>query len=40
MSIKRRIAVNLLHVAPGDEGGSEEYSVEVLRALAEKDQKK
>ncbi len=36
MSTKRRIAVNLLHVAPGDVGGSEEYSVEVLRALAEK----
>ena len=36
MATKRRIAVNLLHVAPGDVGGSEEYSVEVLRALAEK----
>ena len=36
MPTKRRIAVNLLHVAPGDVGGSEEYSVEVLRALAEK----
>ena len=35
MSTKRWIAVNLLHVTPGKVGGSEEYSVEVLRALAE-----
>ena len=35
MSAKARIAVNLLHVIPGNVGGSEEYSVETLRAVAE-----
>ena len=35
MSNKARIAVNLLHVVPGEVGGSEEYSVGVLRAFAE-----
>jgi len=35
MSRKKRIEVNLLHVTPGNVGGSEEYSVEVLRAFAE-----
>ena len=34
MSTKARIAVNLLHVIPGNVGGSEEYSVETLRAVA------
>ena len=35
MLTKARIAVNLLHVVPGKVGGSEEYSVETLRAVAE-----
>ena len=35
MLTKARIAVNLLHVVPGNVGGSEEYSVETLRAVAE-----
>ena len=35
MPNKARIAVNLLHVVPGNVGGSEEYSVETLRAVAE-----
>ena len=35
MSTKARIAVNLLHVVPGNVGGSEEYSVETLRAFKE-----
>ena len=39
MSNKARIAVNLLHVVPGNVGGSEEYSVETLRAVAESDLK-
>ena len=39
MSNKARIAVNLLHVIPGNVGGSEEYSVETLRAVAESDLK-
>tara|TARA_Y100000590_G_scaffold178313_1_gene203450 strand:+ start:1799 stop:2914 length:1116 start_codon:yes stop_codon:yes gene_type:complete len=37
---KARIAVNLLHVVPGEVGGSEEYSVETLRAVAESKPKK
>lgn len=35
MSTEARVAVNLLHVVPGNVGGSEEYSVETLRAFAE-----
>ena len=35
MATKARIAVNLLHIVPGNVGGSEEYSVETLRAFAE-----
>ena len=34
MSTKARIAVNLLHVIPGNVGGSEENSEETLRADA------
>ena len=39
MSTKARIAVNLLHIVPGKVGGSEEYSVETLRAFAESENK-
>ena len=35
MVTKARIAINLLHIVPGNVGGSEEYSVETLRAFAE-----
>ena len=35
MATKARIAINLLHIVPGNVGGSEEYSVETLRAFAE-----
>ena len=39
MATKARIAVNLLHVVPGNVGGSEEYSVETLRAFAKSENK-
>ena len=39
MVTKARIAVNLLHVVPGNVGGSEEYSVETLRAFAKSENK-
>ena len=34
MKKKPRIGVNLLHLIPGEVGGSEEYSVQTLTAVA------
>ena len=39
MATKARIAINLLHIVHGNVGGSEEYSVETLRAFAESETK-
>ena len=34
MKEKFRIGLNLLHIVPGDVGGSEEYSVQILKAIS------
>ena len=33
MKVKFRIGLNLLHVIPGEVGGSENYSIQILKAV-------